>query len=182
MRIASLAIALAVAGCAKAPPPAAPPRAIPAAATGYLSYGRVDEQARRAPTACEAPTPAGPRMSQSRDPETHGRKLYYLYAKDRTAYLQACDVMQPVGQVIVKESWHPAEGSTFLKPVAGAPAPLFLMVKTGEPDSDDGWIYATATPDGKTITGWGKLASCMECHQQAKHDRLFGLTSCAAAK
>jgi len=26
------------------------------------------------------------------------------------------------------------------------------------------------------------MASCMECHQQAKHGRLFGLTSCAAAK
>jgi hypothetical protein len=178
MRITSLGAILLVAGCT----PAVLPPAVPDAAMGYLSYGRVDEQARRAPTACDAPMPAGPRMSQSRDLETHGRKLYYLYAKDRTAYLQACDVVQPLGQVIVKQSWHPAEGSTFLKPVTGAPAPLFLMVKTGEPDSDEGWIYATATPDGKTITGWGKMASCMECHQQAKHGRLFGLTSCAAAK
>jgi hypothetical protein len=108
--------------------------------------------------------------------------LYYLYARNREAYRLIHELPQPVGQVIVKESWIPAATSTFAKPATGARGPLFLMMKTGEPDSDDGWIYATATPDGKSITSWGKLASCMECHQSAKHDRLFGLTSCAAAK
>lgn len=181
MKVPSLVGLLLVAGCTPAPPPA-PPSAIPDAALQYESYGRVDEVARRAPTACAAPDQPAARVSQSRDPETHGRKLYYLFAKNRQAYLQACDVVQPVGQVIVKQSWHPAEGSTFLRPVTGEPAPLFLMIKTGGPDSDEGWTYATATPDGKTITGWGKLASCMECHQQAQHDRVFGLKSCASAK
>jgi len=178
MRIASLVALLATAGCATAPPPA-----IPDAALGYRSYGRLDDYPRRAPAACDAPpSPESPGISQSRDPETHGRKLYYLFAKNREAYLRVCDVSQPVGQVLVKQSWHPAEGSTLRRPMTGAPGPLFLMIKTGDPDSDEGWTYATATPDGKTITGWGKIASCMECHRQAKHDRLFGMKSCAAAK
>ena len=76
----------------------------------------------------------------------------------------------------MKESWAPASTSTAHRPVAAEKGPLFLMIKTGEPDSDAGWIYGTATPDGSTITAWGKLASCMECHQDAKHDRLFGVS------
>jgi hypothetical protein len=121
-------------------------------------------------------------VSRSRDGETHGRKLYYLFAKDREAYRRCRELPQPVGQVLVKESWLPAPTSTFQRPVAAGRGPLFLMIKTGKADSDEGWIYATASPDGKTLTSWGKLAACMECHQEAKNDRLFGVTSCAAAK
>jgi len=177
MRIASLAAALLAAGCSAADDPR-----VQEAARSYDSYGRVDETRRWAPTDCKAPLPEPPRLSASRDAETHGRKLYYLYAKNREAYRLLPEFPQPVGQVIVKESWIPAATSTFAKPVTESRGPLFIMMKTGEPDSDEGWIYATATADGKTITSRGKLASCMECHQSAKNDRLFGLTSCAAAK
>ena len=117
--------------------------------------------------------PEPPRLSASRDPETHGRKLYYLYAKDNLAYHHAKDLDQPAGQVIVKESWIPGKEKT--------KGPLFMMIKTGAEDSDAGWIYATTTPDGKTITSSGKVASCMECHQGAKRDRIFGLRACASA-
>jgi hypothetical protein len=56
-------------------------------------------------------------------------------------------------------------------------AALFIMMKLDPktPDTDAGWVYATATPDGKKLTGAGRIESCMGCHQTAPHDRLFGL-------
>ena len=41
--------------------------------------------------------------------------------------------------------------------------------------TDAGWVYGTVSADGKTVTAAGKVESCMKCHQDAKHDRLFGL-------
>src|SRR5688500_11569877 len=161
MRIASAAALLLSAACAAGDPRLEEP------ARSYASYGRVDDARRWAPTACVAPVARPPRVSGRRAPETHGRKLYYLFAKDREAYRIAPDRSQPVGQVIVKESWSPAADSTSQKPATGERGPLFLMMKTGDADSDEGWIYATATPDGRTITSSGKLASCMECHASA---------------
>lgn len=176
MRVASVALLLA--GCAGAPPP--DPRLVEIG-QGYAAYGRVDDMARWAPTLCKQPAPEPPRLSVSRDPETHGRKLYYLFAKNREAYRIGRDVPQPVGQVLVKESWFPSATSTSKHPKTGDRGPLFVMMKTGETDSDEGWIYATLTPDGRSVTSSGKLASCMECHQ-SKTDRLFGYNSCASAK
>lgn len=46
--------------------------------------------------------------------------------------------------------------------------------------TDNGWVYATVTPKGE-ITGAGRMASCMECHQ--KHEgRLFGLPEDSTAR
>ena len=186
MRIASVALLLTAggstlltaggstlltAGCAAAGDPR-----VDESARSYASYRRVDETRRWAPAACKAPAPKPLKVSASRDSETHGRKLYYLFAKDREAYRIARDRAQPVGQVIVKESRVPAAASTRQNPAAGDKGPLFIMMKTGDADSDEGWIYATATPDGTTITARGKLASCMDCHQSAKHDRLFAVS------
>lgn len=56
-------------------------------------------------------------------------------------------------------------------------ADLFVMMKLDPkaPDTDNGWVYATLTPDGKKVTAAGKIESCMKCHEKAPHDRLFGL-------
>jgi hypothetical protein len=56
-------------------------------------------------------------------------------------------------------------------------AALFIMYKmdTKNRETDQGWVYGTVTPDGKTVTSAGKVASCMKCHQKAAHDRLFGV-------
>jgi len=175
MRFPALSVVL-LAACAKTPDPR-----ILTAAREYSSYGRVSDRLAWAPTDCEAPAPSLPRQSLSHDAETHGRKLYHLYAKDFEAYRLGEHRPQPLGQVLVKEAWLPASGSTMSKPRAGERGPLFMMMKTGEADSDGGWIYATLTPDGKTLTGYGKMASCMECHQP-KEDRLFGIKSCAGAR
>ena len=83
--------------------------------------------------------------------------------------------------MIVKEAWNHKRCSSPAFPQIGTFSGLFVMAKTGDPDGDDGWIYATVAADRKTVTSSGKIASCMECHQN-RRDRVFGLTSCAAAK
>jgi hypothetical protein len=59
----------------------------------------------------------------------------------------------------------------------GQPYALFVMVKgnAADPGTDAGWLYATTSVDGKTIYSNGRVSSCMECHVDAPHDRLFGL-------
>lgn len=60
---------------------------------------------------------------------------------------------------------------------ASKPAGLFVMLKLDPktPGTDDGWVYGTVSADGQTVTAAGKVESCMKCHIDAKHDRLFGL-------
>jgi cytochrome P460 len=60
---------------------------------------------------------------------------------------------------------------------AGKQADLFIMMKLDPktPDTDAGWVYGTVTADGKQVTSAGKVESCMKCHREAKHDRLFGV-------
>jgi len=56
-------------------------------------------------------------------------------------------------------------------------ASLFVMYKLDSqtPATDLGWVYGTLTADGKTVTSSGRVESCMNCHKDAPHDRLFGL-------
>jgi hypothetical protein len=157
-------------------------------------------------------------VSASQDADTHGRKLYSLFARDREAYFHlASRKSAPVGQVLVKQSWVPEEvpaaataaiprseilvtppregedkkgglykGDHFWPFAVGKDgkrykatklAGLFLMLKLDPrtPGTDAGWLYGTVTPDGKKVTSVGRVESCMKCHQEAKHDRLFGL-------
>jgi Cytochrome P460 len=199
-------------GCALSPEPIAEDRSFHEelfrAAQEYKSWERVDDGFRWAPTDCRMPPPAQPRFSSSPDANTHGQKLYSLFAKDSAAYTStAKSEAAKVGQVIVKESWVPEEttevkaGPPELTRVirtgspqrrwdyypyatkdnkvykAGKPAGLFIMMKLdpATPGTDDGWVYGTVTADGKTVTAAGKVESCMKCHQEARHDRLFGL-------
>ena len=54
---------------------------------------------------------------------------------------------------------------------------LFIMYKMDPktPGTDEGWVYGTVTADGQRATSAGLVGSCMKCHQQAPHDRLFGV-------
>jgi hypothetical protein len=70
------------------------------------------------------------------------------------------------------------------KYVLGERGPLFIMYRTEKntPGTDNGWVYGTLTPDGKTVTSAGRVASCMGCHTEAPYPkepkcegRLFGL-------
>ncbi|MFA6043672.1 MAG: hypothetical protein WC718_01695 [Phycisphaerales bacterium] len=58
----------------------------------------------------------------------------------------------------------------------GDPGALFIMFKTdpATADTDEGWVYAATTPDGKTVLDAGRIESCMECHTQTMRDRLYG--------
>lgn len=60
----------------------------------------------------------------------------------------------------------------------GEQAGLYVMAKVGAtdmPGTDAGWIYGTLTADGRTVTSAGRVQSCMDCHDVAPHERLFGL-------
>jgi hypothetical protein len=115
--------------------------ALKGAAALYKGYGRVDDEVRWAPYLCRMPMPSAVRFSTSEDAKTHGQKLYWLYAKDRTDYIDKFDPKTPVpiGQVIVKESW---EAETVAE----------------MPEGRDAWANETSkiVSDGEIQTGWTK--------------------------
>jgi hypothetical protein len=170
-------------------------------AAEYTTYGRVDDETRWAPHLCRTPEPSTARISASKDAETHGSKLYFLFAKQRNVYRKLGD---QTGQVIVKEGWTPKEvpADTPTKAVrstsdgerdsyvpyakkdgklfhAESKHALFIMMKLdpNTPETDNGWVYGTVSPDGKNVTSAGRVSSCMACHQEAKGDRLFGISA-----
>ncbi len=135
----------------------------------------------------------------------HGRKLYFLYAKHKHTYLKLTATSNnavPVGQAIVKQAWHavpatkPAASPNarpsfhYLPPpiriakdkrgrllTTGKQADLYIIYKLAKstPGTDDGYVYGTVTADGKTVTSAGRVKRCMGCHDNAPHERLFGL-------
>jgi hypothetical protein len=170
-----------------------------AIASGYTSWGRVDDQMRWAPTLCAMPRPARARISASKDTSTHGRKLYTLYARDPVAYgaqkshapAPAVPGLADIKQVVVKEAFVPVEnaaadrdagrellpaeheGKTY---VPGDPLGIYVLFQPrSAADTDAGWVYGTVSADLKTVTSSGKVASCMGCHQKLPSGRLFGL-------
>jgi hypothetical protein len=56
----------------------------------------------------------------------------------------------------------------------------FVMVRVapGTPDSEQGWVFGTVTPEGE-VTSAGRVASCIGCHSEAYGeagtDGLFGV-------
>jgi hypothetical protein len=65
----------------------------------------------------------------------------------------------------------------------GEQAELFVMAKVGAPDmpgTDAGWVYGTLDASGQTVTSAGLVSRCMECHESASHERLFGLQTTKA--
>ena len=185
------------------------------AAAAYKNWTRVSDSANWSPARCIFVPPEGAQLSQA-EVGAHARKLYFLYAKQAKEYLSITypvglagdhndqhptNLQQPVGQVIVKEAFHPvaatvAEAKAAMTPTdiaerryipstfcgvgdqlsrMGDLQGLYVMLKTppGSAGTDDGWVYATITPAGE-ITAAGKITSCIECHADAPHDRLFG--------
>ena len=192
--------------------------AILKAASEYQNWERVSDRPNWAPTLCRLPPLSGAHISNSKDSETHGRKLYYLFAENPSNYRSInpvvgggdvnppVDITQPVGQVLVKQSWMPIEVKRSEVPEFDGisrlvgddgyrihppeyafdgdrafkidkQGPLFIMLKLNPetPDTDQGWVYATLTPDGSEVTAAGKIESCMKCHVESKNDRMIGL-------
>lgn len=167
-----------------------------AIAKSYKAWGRVDDELRWAPFLCRMPMPGRPAFSVAAT-GGHAQKLYSLFAKDREAYRKR--ERQALGQVLVKESFgaERVEGEAVPAPMdaglgegdhfnpfvvrdgttyrAGKLMGLYVMMKKdGAAGTDGGWVYGTITADG-TVTSAGKVASCMGCHRDAPHDRLFGV-------
>src|SRR4030095_1843321 len=65
-------------------------------AAEYQGWGRVDDELRGAPFLCRLPLPGVARMSASTDAQTHGQKLYSVFAKERGQYPAG----STVGQVV----------------------------------------------------------------------------------
>jgi hypothetical protein len=190
------------AAVATASPSAAPPE-IPAApgpfdahllddARAYASWTKVTSTFGWASTDCAAPPPPPTlHAGTSKDDATHGQKLFHLYAKNNAAYVSDYKKTAPIGQVIVKESWHPVavppeeeqkkrsadtvlrEGKFYRK---GERMGLFMMLKVGGKvaGTDQGWVYGVVSGDGTKVLASGRIASCMGCHDNAPGDRLFG--------
>ncbi|MDJ0523079.1 MAG: cytochrome P460 family protein [Planctomycetota bacterium] len=168
--------------------------ALLAAVKAYGDYGNLDDHMRWAPTLCRIP-PVQIRESASEHEDTHGRKLYWLHAKDRPAYLAASKgKAQPVGQVLVKEAFHVVAGEGEVKELGGQPVyttvmrdgkpfhagereALYIMLKLDPKTegTDGGWVYGTVTANDLIVTSAGKVASCMACHTENTTDRMFGL-------
>ena len=160
-------------------------------AANYKTYGKADDRMREAaiPCAAFAFPKSDHRFSRSADEGTHGKKLYLMFAAnlDPITRSYSGDRQQKSGdQVIVKESWMAVEDERAFPSVrgedgkhytAGPKGPLFVMfqIDAKDPRADAGWIYGTTAPDGKAITGIGRLPNCMGCHEKAPHGRLFGL-------
>ena len=194
---------------------------IDAVAEHYQRWSRIDDQMRWAPELCMLPPAPRARLSKSRDEQTHGRKLYSIFALHPEPYAgfpathhfytdsSRIDLSTEFEQVLVKEAWTPRvlagdetdpENREVLDPLGPGlrrgiepahlrPAQkdgqtyvpedfagLYLMLKLDDatPGTDEGWVYATVGPD-KQVTAAGRIASCMECHVDAPHGRLFGL-------
>lgn len=97
--------------------------AVLAAVREYERFKRISDLPAWSPFLCSAPPTSGALVSASDDGVTHGSKLYHLFAKDAAAYDAAGgDPMKsagtdlepsapanpaPVGQVLVKQAWHP---------------------------------------------------------------------------
>lgn len=124
----------------------------------------------------------------------HGNKLYKLYIKDSVAYFDHLIKKQPLGQVLVKETWNtrPVSGDSLSRTaiamqnrndgkwyVPTTVSELFIMYKEKErPGNDKGWVYAIVNLERKKqkpeVITTGKISTCMSCHKATKYDRLFG--------
>lgn len=147
--------------------------------------------------------PVMPHASDSTDGDTHGKKLYFLYVRDVVGYeiggdQNAGQVLVKESWAPREASAEEAaysrpaatpwewkgprrdphavveKGGKFYRPAEQKELFVMFKVDPATPNTDNGWVYGTVTPDGKTVTSAGRVESCMGCHQDAKNDRLFG--------
>lgn len=131
-------------------------------------------------------------VPKSRSP--HGNKLYKLFVKNYDAYIQNAPAGQPLGQVLVKETWNvrEVEYDSANKELVQVQSrndgkwytpttvlELFVMYKEGENVTNDrGWNYGTYSLEAQNpnpqLLNNVKLSSCIGCHKETKYDRIFG--------
>jgi hypothetical protein len=123
-------------------------------AQNYKSFGRVDDKMRWAPLDCAAPGPPELSVSASTDADTHGRKLYAVFAffKEDDGYIKGGQP-SPVNQEIVKESWVPEEVKDDGRPLPPTSRPVEQIApgfSIGQPKPPAVEVYLPyARKDGK---------------------------------
>jgi hypothetical protein len=125
----------------------------------------------------------------------HGNKLYRLFIKEYASYIRNDSIGQPIGQVIVKETWNVKEiayDSINLKVqqirsqndgkwyTPTTVSELFVMYKEKESSNNDkGWnygMYSIEDPNRKPVLlNDMNISSCISCHRETKYDRIFGV-------
>ena len=182
-------VLLLFAGCASPPPTR---ERLTEVGRDYRALTKVNAAYHWAPYLCRADVPAPGVISRGMDVAPHARKLYNLYARHEGAYARGR--VQPDDQVFVKESFEPmpaapeeeAAWKTGWVPEGvarldgrhyrpGAKKELYVMLRSEDPDADQGWIYAVLTPEGAPVLSAGRLSTCAECHVKAGPSRVFGL-------
>lgn len=175
-------------------------------ANEYLGYGLVNTQLNEvavpkvAPELCRPASPLiqtepEPRFSDAGEEAAHGKKLYFLFAKDIAHYTNRDGSESPVGQTLVKEAWASKPGNpnarnlrTHASAVRISPrvkvgdqtleiaerTDLFVMVKQAVDagGTDEGWVYGVIDSDSREVKSAGAVASCISCHE-GQTDRLF---------
>lgn len=158
----------------------------------YPAWGALDTALRVAPTDCRMPRimSRGPLTISLAESGPHALKLYKLHARDPSAYRGVESGAAQRGQVIVKEAFaaEPFQHQAGVEPPkdvvwtpdgmqrAGSPAGLFMMLRDADAaPGEAAWTYATVDAAG-TITGLGRLDSCIRCHERAPYDGLHGLS------
>ena len=126
----------------------------------------------------------------------HGNKLYKLYVKNIKSYSDTSEKVQPIGQVLVKETWNVQEINKNELLRSNKPlkknkndgkwytpttiSELFIMYKEDlSPNNDNGWVYGIIKMDNSAkkpkILEDGKISRCIGCHKGTKYDRIFGV-------
>lgn len=168
-------------------------------ATQYRDWERITGTMQWAPTLCIEPPSSSPRFSETPPGTTHGRKLFHLYASDPDAYDSVLnDRDDGRALALVKEvrlpivlpgsgdfaslrrhdaagiAVSPEDGRRY---TPGEVVALFIMSRSEDVDrqgKDDGWVYGIVDPDEQRVIEAGLIESCVGCHRQAPHGRVFG--------
>lgn len=125
----------------------------------------------------------------------HGDKLYKLFVKYINPYQDTMVKNQPLGQVLVKETWKVKEVNKDSAQLAGLSikqskndgkwytpttvSELFIMYKEKTNNTNDqGWVYGIVNLEkpekNAAVLSSGKISTCISCHQETKYDRMFG--------
>ncbi len=123
------------------------------AAQEYLAWNRVDDQRPHwAPFDCSLPSSGKGRISEAEGSKNHAQKLYYLYASNRAQYLRvgwekAKEINQPIGQILVKDSFKPEKSKAPDIDPAKGPYEEFLKGHKKSKHTTPWWQYARQGED-----------------------------------
>ena len=125
------------------------------AAAAYRSWGQIDDELRWAPTRCRMPRRSRARVSRAGAP--HGRKVYFVYASDRAAYVRfttGSDAAPAIGLTVVKEAFEPRELPSEAR--GRAPLPASPFPQASPRTVLDGAEAYTPLADGERLLGAGE--------------------------